>query len=412
MILYWPKLKVLNKTNLFLFLFAIFIKIIFSIMILNFFEPNIAEEFYDDIARNLINGNGYIINEGESPNLWRAPVYPFFLAGIFCLFGSANLYAILFQILIDSTTCLVIFFIGKSVYNKKIGLISAIAFILYPFFSYYTVHLLSESLFTLLLSLVILYLIRKRKTGRCWDFFVIGLLAGIAILCKPSLQYSPFFILFGLFIYFKRKRALLNFSALAIGVFVVILPWVIRNYYVTDSFFLGTGGGYNLWLGNHIPTDGKDHDELDGEKLQLLKDSISRVTQGKGDQFTVENDKKFFKEALRGIRDNPYQTILLIVKKAFRFWFYIYHPDHKKFTLFLVPIQGLILSLSLVGIYFSIKEKTEIFYPLAIIIYFNLIHAAMVSTFRYSIPVMLYVILFAVYGAHKIRAWNWSAIRC
>jgi hypothetical protein len=193
---------------------------------------------------------------------------------------------------------------------------------------------------------------------------------------------------------------------------VVIIPWVIRNYHVTDSFLLGTGGGYNLWLGNHIPTDGKDHDELDGEKLQLLKDSISRVTQGQGDQFTVENDKKFFNEALRGIKDNPYATMVLIAKKVFRFWFYIYHPDHKKFTLFLIPIQGLILSLFLLGIYFSVKEKIEIFHPLAIIIYFNLIHAAVASTFRYSIPVMPYVILFAVYGAHKIRAWNGSAIRC
>ncbi len=402
----------INKTNIFLFLFAIFIKIIFSIIILNFLEPNIAEEFYDDIARNLINGNGYVINEGESPNLWRAPAYPFFLAGIFCLFGSTNLYAILFQILIDSITCLVIFFIGKSVYNKKIGLISAIAFILYPFFSYYTVHLLSESLFTFLISLVTFYLIKKQYTGRCWDFFGIGLLAGIAILCRPSLQYFPFFILFGLFIHFKRKRALLNFSALAIGLFVVIMPWIIRNYHVTGSFLLGTGGGYNLWLGNHIPTAGKDHDELNGEKLQLLKDSISRVTQGQGDQFTVENDKKFFEEALRGIKDNPYATIVLIAKKAFRFWFYIYHPDHKKFTLFLVPIQGLILSLSLLGIYFSIKENKEIFYILIIIIYFNLIHAAVASTFRYSIPVMPYVILFAVYGAYKIKAWNGSAIRC
>ena len=400
----------INKTNIFLFLFAIVIKIIFSIIILHFLEPNIAEEFYDDIARNLLNGNGYVINEGESPNLWRAPVYSFFLAGIFFFFGSTNFYAILFQILVDSTTCLVIFFIGKSVYNKRIGLISAIVFILYPFFSYYTVHLLSESLFSLLLSFVILYLISKRKIGHCWDFIVIGLLAGIAILCKPSLQYFPFFILFGLFISFKKKRAFLNFIAFAIGLSVVILPWIIRNYNVTGDFLLGTGGGYNLWLGNHIPTDGKDHDELNEEKLQLLKDSITRVTQGKGDQFTIENDKKFFDEALRGVRDNPYQTILLIVKKAFRFWFYIYHPDHKKYILFLVPIQGLILSLSLVGVYFSIKEKIGIFYLLAIIIYFNLIHAAVISTFRYSIPVMPYVILFAVYGVNKIRTWNGRAI--
>ncbi len=380
------------------------IKVTYCILIFYFFDFNIAEEFYDEIAMNLISGHGYVIQQGHDPNLFRPPIYPFFLAILFKSFGLSYYSVVAVQIVFDITTSLIIFSIAKSVFDQKIAFFSSIGFALYPFSSYYTARILTESMFTLLLSFIILYLLKAFQTKSNKDFFLVGLLLGIGILCRFSLQFFPLVILTGLTILYGYKhRYWLKCLLLIAGVCLAISPWTLRNYQITGSWLiLGTGGGYNLWLGNHIPTDGRDNDELEGEKLQLLKDSISEITQGKGDQFSAENNRRFFKEALKGIRDNPSGTMVLMIKKAFRFWFSIFHPDHRWFSWFLIPIQGLILTLASLGIYFSIKERKEIFHPLSIILYFNLIHAAVAATFRYSIPIMPYVIMFAVYGVHRL----------
>lgn len=392
-----------GKTALFIFLFTLVSKTVVSLLLLNLFDLNIAEDFYDDIARNVVEGNGYVIHKGEAPNLWRAPLYPYFLALVYKLFGGNDLYVIPFQILFDSLTILVIYYLVKEIYDEKTGIITACAFTIYPFASYYTVHILSESMFTLLLTLVIYYLVKACRAESDKYLFFTGLLLGVLTLCRPSTQFFPLFIFIGLTLYYKNKaKAFRGFIILLTAFIITISPWVVRNYKVADRFvFLGTGGGYNLWLGNNLPTDGKDNDELAGKKLELLLNSISHINDGKGDQFEIENDKKFFKEAVRGFSENMADSFVLIIKKAFRFWFYIYHPDHRSYLFILIPLQAILLSLALFGVYISIKEHRDIFFPIAIIIYFNMLHAAIVSTFRYSIPIMPYVIMFAVYGVTK-----------
>lgn len=381
------------------------IKIFYCLLIYNYLDYYPADDFYDEIASNLISGNGYVIKAGQSMNIYRPPVYLFLLAFLFKLFGIWYLPVILFQILFDLITAGLIYYLGKSIFDQKTGLMASLGFVLYPFFSVYTVRILTETLFTFLLALVILSLYKAYLLKTKASHFLSGITMGTGILCKTSLFYFPFF-LFPVLVFYK-KTGWTNYLFLIFGTFLVILPWSYRNYTVTNHFLLlGTGGGYNLWLGNHQATEGRDNDELNPEEELRLKKEINRITQGRGDPFTIENDKKFFKTAIMEMQGDPGNTLILWAKKIFRFWFDIFNKKNKLLGWVLIPGQALLLLLALAGIYKSICHKKEIFLLLAVVIYFNLIHTITAATFRYSIPIMPYVILLAVFGLGSLKIWE------
>jgi hypothetical protein len=173
-------------------------------------------------------------------------------------------------------------------------------------------------------------------------------------------------------------------------------PWTARNAAVTGRFvLLGTGGAYNLWLGNHVETAGRDNDELEGEPLARLLADKAAIAGDEPDVFTVESEKRFARAAMRELREHPAATLGLAVAKAGRFWFDIYKPGNKWLGRFLVPLQAVLLVLALPGVWLAWRRRAPVWHVVVTVLYFNAIHAATVSTFRYSVPVMGYVLMFA-----------------
>ena len=66
------------------------------------------------------------------------------------------------QAFIGTLTCLNIYLIGKQVFDKDVGKISLLIASIYPFPVYYTGALLTENIFTFLLSLSVLQLLKFR----------------------------------------------------------------------------------------------------------------------------------------------------------------------------------------------------------------------------------------------------------
>jgi len=85
---------------------------------------------YDSLAIGLIEGKGYEGGVGS----FLPPGLPFFLAAIYYVFGYNPQIACIFQAFFSSFTCIVIYYIGKTVLNKKIGVISATIAAIYPIF--------------------------------------------------------------------------------------------------------------------------------------------------------------------------------------------------------------------------------------------------------------------------------------
>lgn len=364
-------------------------------------ERDPEEDVYDEIAENIAHGHGFVVHAGGAPTLYRPPGYPYLLAAVFTATGFSRTAVYVLQVVFDILTALLVFRLGDRLFGRREAIAAMALYAVYPFNAAYSVRILTEAPFTLLL-LAGLVLLAEGMTRRqaAW-FAAAGAVLGLATLFRTSILYYvlsllPAGLAAGLLAGRRRDARALPFAVLVAVAAVALAPWVLRNYEVTGRIpLLGTGNGYNLWLGNHLPTDGRDNDELEGERLATLKRDIAAVTGGDRDAFSVANDRRFRDEALRALRAQPAATAALVVRKAFRFWFEVYYPGYRSRAAALVFIQGLLLAAAVAGAWLA-RNRWELTWPLAyLVLYLNALHAAVVATFRYCLPVMPIVILFA-----------------
>ena len=92
--------------------------------------------------------------------------YPLFIASVYKVAGVKTGYVRMFQVLIDSITCILIYFLARGVFNRKTAVLAALLASIYPGFIYYSSMLYQETttLFLLvLLALLIHCAIFKKK---------------------------------------------------------------------------------------------------------------------------------------------------------------------------------------------------------------------------------------------------------
>ena len=133
---------------------ALFIRIFCAISFNKF--PSSDAYDYDRLAVSILNGSGYVNGLGE-PTSWRSPLYPLFLASVYFLFGHNYEIVRIIQAIIGTMTCLIIYFIGKNLYSKSIGLLAALLAALNISFICAERLLLTEAILTFLLAIIILY---------------------------------------------------------------------------------------------------------------------------------------------------------------------------------------------------------------------------------------------------------------
>lgn len=392
-----------------LLLAALAVRLACAVGVSAFLDYDPKEEFYDELARNLLAGHGYVIHEEAAPSLYRPPLYPLLLAAVFRVFGDSVLPVAALQMVFDLISVLLVFLLARDLLGRPAAVVAAALYGLYPFPAYYAVRLLTESLFTMLLLAGVYAASRGIRAGTWRWLAVSGVALGLATLSRFSMFYGVFLVaalvpvLSG-----WTRRAWGGAVVLLAAALVTIAPWTARNHVVSGRLILlGTGSGYNLWLGNRIETDGRDNDELSGAQLADLKQAITGVTHGEGDAFTPGNDGRFAAAAIAELRAHPGPTAGLIVRKAFRFWFDIFLPGNRWFSVVLVPVQAAALALAAAGFALACVRRRAPWLLLVVGLYFNGIHAAVVSTFRYCVPVMPLVLIPAAY----LLTEAWSAWR-
>ena len=117
-----------------------------------------------EVAENVVRGNGFVFNPElastfQTGHIKREPSYPLFLAFILAVFGKLDPYMMLFQILINSLTCFVLYFIVNKTFNRRIALLACFLYAFYPFASWYVSRIAYETLLGFLVALLVLGLV-------------------------------------------------------------------------------------------------------------------------------------------------------------------------------------------------------------------------------------------------------------
>lgn len=234
------KLSVYDLLALVITLFSFALRIFF----LQFtFAINPDGTYYCWSARHLLEGKGYTIGSGDIPAI-RAPLYPFFVALFFMIFGVNHISAKLVSIVFGSLSVFILYALVKLNFkNERTGLFSALIFSINPFYlagtDFYLGGVYREGLSTFIFLLAIFYTLKAKNERKYTNFLVMGLISGIFYLVRPEGLYLLIFqvFYFGLLFIDQRQLGLIKKIGITISVTIfVILPWLIRDYLTFGVF--------------------------------------------------------------------------------------------------------------------------------------------------------------------------------
>ncbi len=170
----------------------------------------------------------------------RPPGYPLFLAAIQTVFPAQLGVVSLVQLLVTGGTAYLIYRCGKALGGKVAGLAGALVYALNPNALFWSLSILTETLFSFMLVLSLFLLIQawqKRKLGFLAGS---GLVLSFAVLIRPiGLLLLPLWVVFVIAIFhpIQLRRALLYGGIFLVSAYCLIFAWQVRNAMVKGQFF-------------------------------------------------------------------------------------------------------------------------------------------------------------------------------
>ncbi|PYT33482.1 MAG: hypothetical protein DMF52_15555 [Acidobacteria bacterium] len=271
--------------------------------------PKDDAALYDSIAASLSQGGAYVDAEGYRSR--RAPAFTFLLAGLYATVGHSWPAARVTQAVLGAAACSILLSLGSAWLGRRVGLAAALACAIFPYTVYWSGHLLSEPLCTLLTTASTWALLRAGSDLRLtatWAF-----LCALATLTRPNM--GLLFVL-GMAWILPLSRRRWAAVALALAVFCLALsPWAVRNYLVHHAFVPITSmGGVVLWEGNNPIVAATPY--LRGRSLTADLEKNDPAF----DLPELEQDRVLGRRALRFIRERAGDMPGLVGSKSLRLW--------------------------------------------------------------------------------------------
>ncbi len=374
---------------------------------------------YDTYAVNVMDGHGYTRFDDRSEDSDIPPLYPYFLVGVYTLFGRDPIPVALVQIGLDVLVVLLLYRIGRRVAGDAVGLLAAAFYGCYPYLLYQNLTLNDTGIFILLLAAAIWAAYRVYDT-RGWQWaLAFGVFCGLGALTKTLIVLvMPLIALWwwrG--IGFRQAVRLSLIGGAALG--IVITPWVIRNTRLHGELVLiSTNAGSNLSQGNNACV---------ADYLARGWDAqwVNCIPKAPADLSEVEAERFHRQQAITYLREHPGDWPRLFWTKFWVLWSpmimpYDLPPDpylvddavlqfnSRSFqaarvihVLYFAPL----LALGIVGLVLSGRDKRLIGPLVAVLIAVTVTYLIFHPSTRYRSPADPFVFVLAAYAV--TRLWGW-----
>ena len=206
------------------------------------------------LALNLVHGYGYKVNPDRPLTSFRAPGFPFVLAGLYAITGENAAAAYVFFCLLGAIACVLTYALAREVSDEAAARLAGVLATIYLAHAYVAATFTSENVYIPCLALGLWAFARFMNQNVTYLLGAAGIALGWATLTRPgALLLLP--ILLGVLAWndARRKRfrpsSYLLFTIAFLG---VILPWTVRNHEVHGEWILvATNGGTTFWGGNN-----------------------------------------------------------------------------------------------------------------------------------------------------------------
>jgi 4-amino-4-deoxy-L-arabinose transferase-like glycosyltransferase len=373
-------------------------------------------EEYDRWAKEIAGGSWL-----GSEVFFQAPLYPYFLAVVYSLFGHSLDAVYLIQIFISLLGIYALYRAGKKLAGEKIGLAAAALSALYGVFVFYDVQLLKESLAVTLVCLL-LWILAEARERKGWTLWIwAGVVCGfLSLLRENMLLIVPFLLLLAIrpsegFFAFLRRGV-----ALVLGTVLILLPVAFRNWKVGGNFLPTTfQGGVNFYIGNNPRANGTYQPLSPGKQVPAYErtEPVRLAEKEAGRQLEPYEVSNFWlRKSLDWAKKNPADFLKLQAKKIQMFWSWYEWPDavdyyyiKKTSVIYKLPLFefGSISFLALIGLWF-VRGRLDRFFPVLLFIGMWMASTAIFFLFsRYRLPAVPGLILMGAAGIEPVfSSWN------
>jgi len=338
---------------------------------------------------------------------FQAPLYPYFLAVVYSLFGHSYDVVYLFQILLALAGIYALFRAGRRIAGEKVGLAAAVLSALYGVYLFYDVHVLKESLAVSTVCFLLWALVEARVRGGWKLWMLAGVFGGLlALLRENTLLIIPLFLLLTLRPKVKARRVLFRNASFLAGVALVLLPVAFRNWLVGGNFLPTTfQGGVNFYIGNNPQANGTYRSLSPGKEVPSYErtEPVRLAEMETGRSLSPYEVSRFWlQKSLDWIKRNPGDFLLLQVKKTGMFWSWYEWPDAVDYyfvkrmsPVYRIPLPefGSITLLALIGLWFT-RKRLSAYLPVFLFVVLWMVSTVLFFLFsRYRLPVVPALIL-------------------
>jgi len=354
------------------------------------------------IASSLAKGDGFSWparpGHGPVPTAWMPPAYPLIMAAAFKIFGifseQAAIAIELFLTIMSVLSCILLYVLGKRLYNVQIGFLAAFLLAIYPASIHYAVrNLWDTNLFTCCLLLIILMFLKLASHPDVKQGTYLGIVFGFTALVNPIIVGTYPFALAWLYLKAEtsRRTIIKVISLMLIVSGVVIAPWLVRNYLIFGQFaFIKSNFGNELYEGNKGITGGGDANRaLTEAEQEFLKQS---------DEAT--RNSFLLRKAITFIIVHPFRFTQQTLIRFARFWIYM-RPERGWTAKISLTIYLILLVLAVVGLLLTQARGKNVHLVLLFLLSLPLpFYFTWVNIFRYRYPIEPLLMIFASYTVY------------
>jgi 4-amino-4-deoxy-L-arabinose transferase-like glycosyltransferase len=306
------------------------------------------------------------------------------------------------QLLIDISLSTVMIWLVYQLANlvfsdRRIALLAAAFTAIYPFFIFYSIVGLSETLFmTLLLAAYVCWYRNMHVAGATFSI--------LAILTRPILDpLAPILVFcFALVIQRLSIGAAIKKVILYAAIYCILMaPWWLHNYEAYGEFVrLNPGGGMALYSANN-PSNHTGGFDINLKESQAPFDHITNP---------VARDRALQRAAFAHIQNDPKGFLIQALKRFERFWYpWPYAEQYNSFNYKIISLCSFvpILLLALAFLLLYGHSNFRRIAPLLLFgAYLTAIHMFFPGSLRYRLPLEPFLIIFAAAGLiHLTERW-------
>ncbi len=372
-----------------------------------FYHPFSDSLQYHHLAISILR-NGII---GSEP-FYHPPLFQYYLALIYNIFGINLFCARIIQIVLGSINILLIYLVTRQYFDRTVAMVASFIAAVYPMFIFYDGEILIPTVLIFLVLLGIFFLGRKGLR----DIFFSGILFGLAAITRQNVLLI--ILLIPLFLLINQKKVILKkLLFFWLGSFLMIFPVTLRNVAVLkEPILISWQGGVNFYIGNNPHSNGITGIPPGSKKVDWfhaylnLKEKFEHKI---GHPLSnSEFDRICYAQGLNFVMKYPLKAFGLFIKKFYLFFAGfeisserdIYRTakySYLGYILFHIPFLqfpfGVLCPLFIVGIYLLRDHWRKVSNLLLFILFYSLSFVAFFVNARYRMAIIPLIIIIASY---------------